>query len=217
VSEPTGAALVPNRVMFNFRLSVRRFAKPPRIDGKLADWTDTHRLPDLSGLEDRESHADVYMGWDEFALYFAVVMREKWEEPVCDRERYWTRDGFRIWIDTRDTRDIHRASKYCRQFCFFPDDFTGRQMAVPNAKEDAPIAEPSAFKVAGKRRRDGWQMEVALPASVLGGYDPVEHPRIGFCYYLKDMEVGDQWLTLGGVFPYYQDPSVWASVDLVRE
>lgn len=206
--------LIPNRAMFNFRIAVRKFAKPPKLTGDLKDWGEEYRLPDLSGLDRKEGHSDVYMGWDESALYFAVSVRGKKRPPECDRTHFWTGDGFRVWIDTREARDIHRATRFCHQFCFFPDDFTGRQAAVPRAKDDAPVCEPSALTVAGKKRAGGWDMELALSAAVLNGYDPAEHPRIGFYYYLKDAELGDQYLTLGGVFPYYTDPSIWATAEL---
>jgi hypothetical protein len=208
-------ALIPNRAMFNFRLTARRFAKPPKLTGDLRDWTDAHRLPDLSALDRRESHADVFLGWHEEGLYAAVSVRGKERPPECQHSHFWLGDGFRIWVDTRDTRGIHRASRYCHQFCFFPDDFTGKQAPVPNAKDEAPVCEPSVLTVAGKKRPGGYDMEIGLPAAALYGWDPAEHPRIGFCYYLKDGELGDQYLTLGGVFPYYQDPSIWAAVDLV--
>ena len=209
--------LVPNRALFAFRIGVKRFARPPCLTGDLRDWSDEHRLPDLSGLDGRSGHAEVCMGWDQAALYFAVSVTGKRRPIACDHERFWTGDGFRVWLDTRDTHNVHRASRFCRQFCFLPDDFTGRQAAVPRAKEDAPLCDPGELTVVGKRKAGGYTMEIALPASALGGFDPEEHPRIGFYYYLRDAELGDQFLTLGGQFPFWMDPSVWASAELLRD
>ena len=48
------------------------------------------------------------------------------------------------------------------------------------------------------------------------GFDPVEHPRIGFYYMLEDRDHGQQFLTVGDNLYWYVDPSTWATVVLAR-
>lgn len=208
------SGLVPNRALFAFKIALRRFGKPPRITGELRDWTDAFRLPDLSRLDGGANFAEVFAGWDDAGLYLAVRVRGKRMPPACDHEQFWQADGFRVWVDTRDNKAAHRAGRFCRQFCLFPDDFTVRVAAVPRAAEEPPPANPADIRAAGRRLADGWAAELALPASVLPGFDPVEQPRIGLYYNLRDAELGEQVLTLGEPFPFWFDPSVWATAEL---
>ena len=38
----------------------------------------------------------------------------------------------------------------------------------------------------------GWRLEAFLPAAVLHGFDPEQNPRLGFCYAVRDAELGEQ-------------------------
>ena len=59
-------------------------------------------------------------------------------------------------------------------------------------------------------------MDAHLPAACLSGFDPDEHPRIGFYYMLEDREHGQQYLTVGDDLYWYVDPSTWATAVLTR-
>ena len=48
------------------------------------------------------------------------------------------------------------------------------------------------------------------------GFDPQDHPRLGFNYAVTDRELGQQTLTVGSPMPYQEDPSLWATLELVR-
>jgi hypothetical protein len=53
-----------------------------------------------------------------------------------------------------------------------------------------------------------------LPAAVLHGYDPEQHPRLGFFYSIRDDELGEQVLSVGPEFPFWDDPSLWSVLEL---
>ena len=55
-----------------------------------------------------------------------------------------------------------------------------------------------------------------LPAAVLTGFDPEEHPRWGFTYVVHDRERGNQVLSVGTDFPVAEDPSLWSVLELVK-
>ncbi len=59
-------------------------------------------------------------------------------------------------------------------------------------------------------------MEAFLPAAVLNGFDAEQNPRLGFYYVVKDTELGEQVLNVGADFPYWEDPSLWSVLELVR-
>jgi hypothetical protein len=64
--------------------------------------------------------------------------------------------------------------------------------------------------------KGGYRLEAFLPAAVLNGFDPQEHPRLGVYYYIRDQELGDQFLSVGWEFPFGEDPSLWAVLELVK-
>jgi hypothetical protein len=59
-------------------------------------------------------------------------------------------------------------------------------------------------------------LEAAVTADGLTGYDPSEHPRLGFTYVVIDRELGWQTFTVGSEFPYQEDPTLWGSLELAR-
>ena len=51
---------------------------------------------------------------------------------------------------------------------------------------------------------------------VLTGFDPEQHPRWGVYYHLRDRELGDEYLSVNGEFPFGEDPSLWEVLELVK-
>ncbi len=84
------------------------------------------------------------------------------------------------------------------------------------AKENAPAMDDRALHVASHVFPGGWQLEAHIPASVLSGFDPAEHPRIGFFTMVEDREHGQQPLTIGDDLYWYVDPSTWATAVLTK-
>ena len=64
--------------------------------------------------------------------------------------------------------------------------------------------------------KTGYRLEAFLPAAVLAGFDPDQHPRLGVYYALRDQDLGDQTLTLPGEFPFSDDPSLWPTLELTK-
>ena len=48
------------------------------------------------------------------------------------------------------------------------------------------------------------------------GFDPEQHPRWGIYYHLRDRELGDEYLSVNGDFPFGEDPSLWEVLELVK-
>ena len=47
------------------------------------------------------------------------------------------------------------------------------------------------------------------------GFEPGEHPRLGFTYAVIDRELGEQTFSVGRPMPYDEDPGLWATLELV--
>ena len=54
-----------------------------------------------------------------------------------------------------------------------------------------------------------------MPAEALTGFDPQEHPRLGFTYAVMDRELGKQTFNIGAGMPFDEDPGLWATLELV--
>ena len=73
---------------------------------------------------------------------------------------------------------------------------------------------PDRIKVASSPSASSYNLEVHIPRTCLSGFDPVEHPRIGFYYILEDRDLGRQYLTVGDDLNWHIDPSTWATAVL---
>ena len=142
---------------------------------------------------------------------------------MCDADKPSGSDGLRLWIDTRDARTSHRGSRFCHQFAFFPSGGGSdkeepflTQSKINRALQDAPLANLADVPFRAHRVKGGYRLEAFLPASVLNGFDSQEHPRLGVYYALRDQELGDQFLSVGWDFPFADDPSLWAVLELVK-
>ena len=212
---------VPSRAFFAYAFACG-YRDSPTIDGDLRDWDRTYLVPDLMALEGRHPFADFYMAWNERALYFALDVRGKTQYRV-DARRFSEADCLEIWIDTRDVRDARRASRYCHQFYFLPkgggprgEDPIAAQVRIARAREHSPICDPRQIETAVRVSEMGYTMEMALPAGCLSGYDPDECVRLGFTYYLNDVQLGAQHWSGGKDQPISFDPSTWGVAELVK-
>ncbi len=181
------------------------------------------RIDNFAALDGQTNFADVRLAWNDFGLAVQVEVTGKQHEPVGDADKPLSSDGLRLWIDTRDARTSHRASRYCQQFLFSPtgggpekDDPFFTPLKIHRALQDAPPAQRDDVLFRAHRRTGGYRLEAFLPATVLYGFDPHEHPRLGFYYCVRDHERGDQFLNIGWDFPFTEDPSLWAVLELVK-
>ncbi|NOT00017.1 MAG: hypothetical protein HOP29_05270 [Phycisphaerales bacterium] len=77
-------------------------------------------------------------------------------------------------------------------------------------------AEAGTVHVASRVTANGYALEGFISREALVGFDPDEHPRIGFFYMLEDREFGQQYLTIGDELNWHMDPSTWATAVLAR-
>jgi hypothetical protein len=215
-------AELPPRAIFDVCVPIRRRKRRLAIDGDLSDWPDEFRLPDLAALDGTPGFATVRMAWDEKGLYFALEVPKR-KPVIVNPKRPHKGDALFLWIDTRDVRDAMRAGRFCHHFIALPrpreagDKLTcAWQSPIHRAREQAPICKPSQLLTASSLRRDGYSLELAIPASALNGYDPAESPRLGMTYMVTDSALGQQLWNVPRHLPFAHDPSTWAAIELVR-
>jgi hypothetical protein len=145
---------------------------------------------------------------------------------VQDRGGY--SDGLRVWIDTRCSPGIHRGTRFCHCFHFFPGQ-PGKESGapdqarphgvlddVPRSREFPAPIDPNDLVVQSDFHRDGYSLWANVPAKCLTGYSPVEFDRIRLYYDVVDAELGTQSMTLGPELRYAEDPSHWVQASLVK-
>ncbi len=214
--------LVPNRLLFRFEFPLR-WRESPVVDGELSDWSDDFLLPDHGSLDGEASFARLWAAWNETGLFIACRVEGRRVPFQCNPKSFWQGDNLRLCTDMRDTRDLKRASRYCQQFFFMPAG-GGRDgkspvaggARIPRATENGPIAEPESLRVASTRKGATYTIEAHVPADALAGFDPREHPRIGFYTVIEDVELGQQHLTVRDDLYWYVDPSTWPTAVLTR-
>jgi hypothetical protein len=218
---------MPPIVPYRFLVRVAHpcaYVKAMPLDGDhVVDLPEAARLNNFADLDDAKNFADVRLGWNELGLGVQVTVKGKDQLPAGDLDRPRGSDGMTLWIDTRDARAGHRASRYCHQFHLLaagggPDkaDSAFAQTKINRASQDAPLCDPADVPFRGGRVKGGYRLEAFLPAAVLTGYDPEQHPRLGVYYTVRDQELGDQHLSVNGDFPFWDDPSLWGTLELVK-
>jgi hypothetical protein len=212
--------LLPHRFLFRYALPVRYDRKLPKAGKNLLGLSADFALADFAELDQAPSFGQLRLAWNELGLGVSVEVKGKSRPLQCDSRSPETSDGLRLFIDTRNTQNIHRASRYCQQFFILPADGRGASgpVCVPapimRAREEAPRANPAEVRVAADVSKTGYLLEAWLPASALFGYDPEAQPQLGFYYAIRDAELGELYLTVGPDFPFAVDPSLWSTLEL---
>lgn len=216
--------LVPKRTFFRFEFPLHYLARTPRLDGGMKGWDRRCLLPPLGEIEGETPFADVYACWNEDGLAAAVSVRHRSGQLRCDPNEWWKYDGLRLCIDTRDARDNKRATRFCHFFYFAPVG-GGRDRRGPlagfhrmsRAKEPPPSVDARKLRVNAHVSSHAYTLEALIPPECLSGWDPVEHPRVGFFYKVKDTSHGAQTFSIGDEMGWNVDPSTWATAVLTRE
>lgn len=215
--------LVPNRFLFDLEFALSHRKTLPAIDARLTGWTDVERLPSWGAVDGKPEFASIWACWNESGICIACRVTGKKKRLQCDAANFREGDNLRLCTNMRDARTNKRATRFCQQFYFLP---TGggpkRDQALAGISEFqraaaiAPPIEVKRIRVASRVEQTGYTLEAHIPAECLVGFDPVEHPRIGFYHMLEDGDHGQQYLTVGDDLLWYADPSTWATAVLQR-
>jgi hypothetical protein len=225
MSNTTNNTLIAPRFLFRFAVPVMR--RDPIWKAGGVELSEEYRLLNLAELDadtpDRErGFADVRMAWAPEGLLFNVKVEGKQQPLWCRDSRLDDSDGLTVWIDTRATLNIHRASRYCHRYAYLPAgggrgqaEPVADQLLINRARENARPIRPRELQVVSRVTKSGYSMAAFVPAVALGGYDPQQHRQLGFTYAVFDRELGLQTFATGAVFPFVEDPTCWAQIDLV--
>lgn len=218
--------VVPHRFLFRFSIPVPHVSKRAAGGQPFLDLDAAPFFPDLNPLDDAVSFAKMQAGWNDDGIGFRITVTGK-KMPIAETpDEPRESDGVQLWLDTRNTQSIHRASRFCHHFAFLPASNatggrgkkngagTAYQFAIALAKDDAPSNRAGLLRTASKAVAGGYVLDAWIPAESLTGYDPTANPLIGFYYTVRDAELGEQFLAVGRDFPFDHDPSLWSTLEL---
>jgi hypothetical protein len=208
---------------FLFRYAIPCLTTAVSGGGPIA-LSEQHRLPNFGHFEGQAVFADVRSAWHASGLFLDIHVTGKKQTLWCRHSRVEESDGLHVWIDTRDSHNIHRANRFCHCFVFLPAgderlsaNPVGTMLPINRARENPRPVEPRQLQVRSLVRRDGYRLQAFIPSSAMTGYDPSDQPRIGFFYSVVDRELGCQTLSVGSEFPFDEDPTLWGTLDLIRK
>lgn len=205
-----------------FRLQLHPVTVPTPFGQR--DWQlpPEAELPNTgAGLSGQKSFATLKLAVSDTGLFLSVAVTGKRQLPWCRESRLEDSDGLHLLIDTRNSRDVHRATRYCHRFVFSPmgrgpkseQPFSG-WAPINRARENSrPPAEKLLFTQANVAQ-NGYEMWAALHWQALSGFDRADFPVLGFYAIVLDRELGWQTLGLGPPLLVLEDPSLWCELAL---
>ena len=207
-------------------LLIRVRLKAHRIDRKFSDrpeaLPDEAILPCLSAeLSGQEKFAQVRLAVGSNALFFQADVQGKLQLPWCRESRLEDSDGLHVWIDTRNSREIQRATKYCHRYGFSPMG-RGPKADLPfvgwgpinRARENPPPPPEDQFAIRARLSEGRYRLVASLHFDALYGLDLQDFPTVGFYFAVIDRELGWQSLALQPDLPVMENPSLWAQLQL---
>jgi hypothetical protein len=216
-------ALLPQAFWFRIAAPCPRVEDMPLRDARkaLLDLPASCILPEGARLEGRAPWAEVRVAWNPRGLGI-VVQAQGLGDPKLAADRPEGFADVQLWVDTRDTRDVSRATRFCHRFAAaIRLRNPGRSLVVEVSQKpiaraiaDPPMARSGQIESRAELTRNGWMLEVFLPASVLNGFDPETNRRLGFAYQVSDHVREDQFLGVGRDFPIGENPSLWSTIEL---
>ena len=168
MNDANSNTLIAPRFLFRFAVPVVATRRSGKQGGVELD--ESYRLLNLaeldSGTENRErGGADVRMAWGPEGLLFNVRVEGKKQPLWCRDSKLEDSDGLQVWIDTRATLNIHRASRFCHRYVFLPAgggrgnvEPVADQLLINRARENARPIRPRELQVASKVTSTGYRL-----------------------------------------------------------
>ena len=211
--------LIDPTFLFRFEVTLRK--APLKWTPKGLSLPESCKLPSFGALSGRPVFADVRMAWSDMGIGIHVRVNGKRQLPWCRETRLDESDGFHVWIDTRCSPGIHRATQYCHRFLWMPagggpqrDRPVAALVPINRARGNPKAISPDDMPIKAYPRHDGYELSGMIAKSAMTGFEPTDNPRVGLYYSVLDRELGWQTLTLGPEYPVMEDPSLWGEAVL---
>jgi len=206
-----------------------RAAKPERLEWKL---NGEYAIPEFGSLSGGKRFADAFVAWSEEGIFFQSRVRIPSAKGADATGGTSAGNAASktlhcsLYIDTRWSPGVHRATSFCHRFDFILSRPTQSQPELRGHGELAPIqraraapadVHPTDIFVATSYKPDGYEIRAFLRGNSLTGYSPLEFPDIGIFYTINDTLVGTQIIARTLQSSFFEDPSVWCRAKLLQQ
>ena len=213
--------IVPPSFLFQYSMAVPRVEAIPRKKGSLLQLDDSCSLFVPGSMNDTDNAFGLRMAWNPEGLGIELDVPGKKLPPAGRRKDLKNSDSISLFVDTRHTANVHRATEYCCSLVVLPCDENADEKPTAAFVEIAQQRASKSDRDGGKCpvqvsvRPDGYRLEIWIPTSQMFGFDEApEIGRIGFSCLIHDTELGEIPLNVGGDFPVAFDPSTWLQLEL---
>ena len=205
-----------------FRLQLRPIKTPLKFGQQGWQLPDEAELPSIgTSVSGQGNFAAMKLAVSDSGLFMSASIKGKRQLPWCRESRIEDSDGLHVWIDTRNSRDVHRATRFCHRFIFAPmgrgprseQPFAG-WAPINRARENSRPPPEKLLYCQAKVSQTGYELGAALHWQALTGFDRNDFPVLGFYAAVIDRELGWQSLGLGPPLPVMEDPSLWCELAL---
>ncbi len=202
----------------------RAIAHPERLDWRL---NDEYMLPALSSLNGGKQFAEMSIAWNKDGLFFHSILKAPTGKAASVAAGSLSSKSLllSVYIDTRWSPGVHRATSFCHRFDFFLNRPTssnpvarghGELNPIQRARAAPAAIHPTDISVATFFLPDGYEIKAYLQADTLTGFSPEEFQEIGIFYTINDAVLGNQIMARTLQSPYFEDPSVWCRGNLLQ-
>jgi hypothetical protein len=207
--------------LFDFGFPIQpmegRAPKPERLEWKLNEQC---MIPAFSSLSSARRFAEAYIAWSPAGIFFQVILKAFGPDIADTKATNMNPNGYRcsLYLDTRWSPDVHRATSFCHRFDFIlirptksmPEQRGHGELAPIQRARAAPAdVHPKDISVSTYLMTGGYEIKAFLPAETLTGYSPEEFQDVGVFYTINDLIYGNQIMARTLQSPYFEDPSVW--------
>jgi hypothetical protein len=181
-----------------------------------------HLLPDLSTFYEERPFAEVSLGWERKGIYLSVNVSGRFEQP--DFPNFAAADSIELFFDTRDVKTTGYTTRFCHHFYFLSDPVQLNGDSVQAGEitrfrtDDVhELCDASQLKVEAQQEKKGRRVHIFIPSECLHGFDPTQFDRLGFTYRINRINGSKQYFSASDAdFPVESQPSLWASLKLVK-
>lgn len=181
---------------FSLALKVKYLSSKKKLN-------EDHLLLNTCKYLDQEPFANIYLGWNEDALYFKIFM---------DLEE---RAEINLFFDTRDAKTGY-MTKFCHHFLITLDPLSIKEITRFRNDETHPIADPQNFKLDMQIKKKTYILDLSIPAICLYGFDCEKFDRLGFSYKIVVKDKLQDFSLSSKEFSVERFPRYWATLELIK-
>ncbi|MBA3957254.1 MAG: hypothetical protein H0X51_02505 [Parachlamydiaceae bacterium] len=175
-------------------------------------------LPDTSVLCHEKRFADVALGWNEEGIECLINVKDP--VSLIAYPDVTQGDSVELFIDTRDVKTSGFNTRFCHHFFFLPEPFEGMmagEITRFRTEDTHELCDGNDLQVKAQVKKNGYILNIFIPAQCLNGYDPEQFNRIGFTYRINRYNGQPQHFSVvSSEYQLEQQPSLWSSLNLTK-